>query len=306
MYNRLRFRVLVIVFSLFALYAIYERSFGGLIVASSVLVLGVAIRMFPESNSSTEYDEQWDQVEENAPAKSDVHTFYGEDLEFEDEELLGVLNKHWPYYIRLSDKDKKRFLNRLSDFLADKTFNFHKGTPYRAMPILISASAIQFSLGLEDYLLPHFEYINIYPNEFFYTSEGNTIVEGSVTNRYINISWRNFVDGYKMPQDGQNVGLHEMAHAYYYQNLGPCNDTDECFISGYRQFEEHGKVVFQQITNGNPGIYSDYSKKNFQEFWAVTVELFFEKPSELKTLYPDLYSSVTNLLKQDPASIVAA
>jgi MtfA peptidase len=300
-YNRLRFRILFIAAGLALLFFFYTNMMAPMIVASSVLVLALAIRMFPESNSSTEFDEEWDQVEPQADPN--IHSFYGDDLDFSEEEISGVLNKHSRYFNKLTEEQKKRFISRLADFLESKAFNFHKGTPYRVMPILISSSAIQFSLGLENYLLPHFETINIYPSEYFFVKEDIHFIEGNVTGTDINISWKNFVDGYKMPDDGQNVGLHEMAHAYYYQNFGPCAHKDEQFIYAFEHFELCGKTVFEQISNGGLGIYPEYGKKNFQEFWAVTIELFFERPSELKTFHSDLYTCLTTLLKQDPTSV---
>ena len=47
-------------------------------------------------------------------------------------------------------------------------------------------------------------------------------------------------------------------------------------------------------------LYSDYALRNFQEFWAESVEIFFEKPVEMESHYPQLYQTMKGLLNQDP------
>ena len=49
-------------------------------------------------------------------------------------------------------------------------------------------------------------------------------------------------------------------------------------------------------------LYSDYALKNSQEFWAESIEIFFEKPSQLNNIYPELYKSLKIVLRQDPLS----
>jgi Mlc titration factor MtfA (ptsG expression regulator) len=39
---------------------------------------------------------------------------------------------------------------------------------------------------------------------------------------------------------------------------------------------------------------------NYHEFWAVSVETFFENPVCLKQDLPDLYQAMISLLRQDP------
>ena len=63
-----------------------------------------------------------------------------------------------------------------------------------------------------------------------------------------------------------------------------------------------GNKVYDLVKQGGPGLYSDYAMKDFQEFWAESVEIFFEKPVQLKVLYPALYQVMSDLLNQDPAN----
>jgi Mlc titration factor MtfA (ptsG expression regulator) len=49
-------------------------------------------------------------------------------------------------------------------------------------------------------------------------------------------------------------------------------------------------------------IYSDYANINLQEFWAESVELFFEKPAALNSNYPNVFEGLTLLLNQNPVN----
>jgi Mlc titration factor MtfA (ptsG expression regulator) len=60
--------------------------------------------------------------------------------------------------------------------------------------------------------------------------------------------------------------------------------------------------VLQQEQQPGNDLYSDYGLRNTQEFWAETIELFFEKPQQLKSFYPDLYDVIKRLLNQDMAA----
>ena len=229
------------------------------------------------------------------------HIYYGEELNFENTELDQMLNKRINYYNRLPDELKIRFLTRLQKFMSSKTFKIHSDTPFKEMPVLISAAAVQLTFGLEQYRLPNFEFIHVYPQEFMRIDEHISFLEGNVKGRTINLSWKHFLDGYATLEDGQNVGLHELAHALYYQTFVVEENVDENFRDRYSDYTNDANKAFQTETDLLGGLYSDYAVRNYQEFWAESVELFFEKPDDLQRDYPQLYENLKRLLNQDPA-----
>ncbi|MEI7736140.1 MAG: zinc-dependent peptidase [Ferruginibacter sp.] len=229
-------------------------------------------------------------------------TYYGDQLNFTDVELAAVLNKRFPYYKKLSVLQKKIFIDRTQLFIADKIFKVHDTIAYKEMPILISAAAIQLTLGLRRYLLPNFKFIHVYPEEFLAVSPTIRILEGNVNGHTINLSWKHFLKGFEDGSDGQNVGLHELSHALYYQNFVTEENVDANFRDTFDEFNDYGNKVFQQEALPGNDLYSDYALKNFQEFWAESIEIFFEKPVQLKMLYPKLYDSLVEILNQDPAA----
>jgi Mlc titration factor MtfA (ptsG expression regulator) len=55
---------------------------------------------------------------------------------------------------------------------------------------------------------------------------------------------------------------------------------------------------------GGPTVLDRYAATNEAEFFAVATEVFFEKPSELRVAYPELYAQLQGLYRRDPASFL--
>lgn len=233
-------------------------------------------------------------------ARTSLLKYDGIDLDFADVEIDSALTKRFPYYVAISATDKERFIHRLKNFIADKTFYIHDESGYKEMPILISAAAIQLTFGLKKYLLPYFKNIHVYPEEFFRSNNmGICFLEGNVSGNNINLSWKHFLRGYEKSTDGQNVGLHELAHALYYQTFVVGQHVDENFRDSYDNFVDSGNKVYHTEKTVAGGLYSEYAVTHFQEFWAESAEIYFERPDMLRELYPSLYGAMKNLLKQD-------
>ncbi len=248
------------------------------------------------SNLSVTADD-YPSIEESDPCL----VYEGDQLNFSNTELISMLNKRSAYFTRLDPFEKEKFIKRLQQFIAKKTFNIHDSSGFKEMPVLISAAAIQLSFGMENYLLPDFPTINIYPQEFLGLYPNIRFLEGNVSDNCINISWKHFLLGFAIPDNGDNVGLHELAHAYYYQNLQCRECEDSTFKDNYSLFESTGNHVYEAEKIPGNDLYTDYALRNFQEFWAESVEIFFEKPVKLKNNYPELYAAISDLLNQDPA-----
>ena len=243
-----------------------------------------------------------DYIPDNASTK--YLLYYGDELKFADEEIIRVLSKYFPYYTKINDEGKEKFLRRLKKFINEKTFVIHDESGFKEMPILISASAIQISFGLDKYLLPHFSHIHIFPEAFIGYHPTLRLLEGNVSGNCINLSWKHFLNGYKYPDNGQNVGLHEFAHAFYYQYFETGENVERDFVARFPLFDACGNKAFEQEQRPGNNLYSDYGLTNFQEFWAESVEVFFERPVMLRTIYPDLFVAMTEILKQDPSSYI--
>lgn len=228
------------------------------------------------------------------------HRYHGSSLNLSGQYCQQSLTKHFPYYNRLDEAGQTRFINRMLRFIDNKVFIIYSNQPFLEMPLLISATAVQLTFGLKRYLLPHFDEIHIYPQEFMRVEPVICFLEGNVSGHRINLSWKHFIEGLQSPADGKNVGLHEMAHALHYQTFVVEQYADRHFRDNFDGFSGHGNKVYDTEMITDPGLYSEYAMTNFQEFWAESVELFFEKPAALRELYPSLYAAMGEVLNQHP------
>lgn len=219
---------------------------------------------------------------------------------------LGILDQFYSktfyYYSLLSEKEKKRFLLRtyvLSRRLRIKGCGgFEVTDPVR---LFVAAAQTQLTFGFKRYFLPKFKTIFIYPEAFLNKLTGN-MHHGEVNPRgLIVLSWRKFLNGYKDPHDRINLGLHEMAHALMLTIVR--TDDHELGLDHYLlNVIRLSTTEMQKIKNKELHFFRKYAGTNMHEFFAVSIENFFEAPKELKLQLPSLYKHLVLLLKQDPAN----
>ncbi len=210
-----------------------------------------------------------------------------------------TISQHISYYTKLPDSSKLRFLKRVYYFKKSKTFHFTDMEPRQEIPVLVSAAAVQLTFGLRSYQLPFFKNIYILPDAY-QTKEFNELVIGHVSVKGIFISWKYFLKGFENNNDGVNTALHEMAHALRHQNQMKEFGIDKEFHTDFSKYtRQYGPVFIEALINRRSFLRS-YAFTNFEEFWAVSVEAFFELPAELKKHLPKIYHALCEVLNQDP------
>lgn len=229
----------------------------------------------------------------------DCFVYKGKELYFTTDELHKVCDKYNPYYSKLAANHQQLFTERLRKFIRSKDFHIHAPVAYKEMPILISSSAVQITFGLDDYLLPHFSTVVIHPEEYF-AYDPLRVLAGNVQGTVITLSWKHFLHDYQHPNDGKNVGLHEMAHALQVQYLFRKPNRINDFKEDYEHYDRLDDEVQQNERLKLNRLFDENALKNKNEFWATSVELFFERPAELKQQYPKLYDAICAVLNQDP------
>lgn len=211
-----------------------------------------------------------------------------------------LLTKYNPYYAGLSDEMKSRFLHRTIEFAQAKDFKFHELEEDDSMLVLISGAAVQLTFGLPNFLMDYFRVIHVIRKEYTLHHDNETYY-GHVSRNGIYISWNHFAKGYLDYTDGVNVGLHEMAHAISYDVfLGYQDRHDRGFKKRLQEFRIEGGPVYRALKQGDPHLLDSYAATNFDEFWAVCIETFFEQPEDFRDEEPELYTTICELLNQDP------
>ena len=210
-----------------------------------------------------------------------------------------IISRVLPYFNQLNESNKQKFLKRVYNFRKSKSFHFHGLDPQEEIMILLSAASIQISFGLKNYLLPFFKEVYIL-SDAYQALEAKELYIGHVSPTGIYISWKHFVQGFADYNDGVNVALHEMAHALYHQNFIKETGIDWDFRKDLEKLPAvFGPMITQAIVQKKSYL-RGYAFTNFQEFWAVSVEYFFENSQALKDNLPQLYTILCDTLNQDP------
>jgi len=214
-----------------------------------------------------------------------------------------VLLEQWnPFYRNLDPRSRKRFARRVKEIMFEKEWIGKGITVTREMRVRIAGAAAQVTFGFDRLLLPHFSHILIFPGEYVNKRTGHRHLGEVMPKRgTIVLSWEHFQEGYAAPSDAHNVGLHEMAHALWFENEIENGEDDFLRPDLLGYWCALADVEITRIKNGEDHFFRDYAGTNQEEFFAVAVEYFFERPVEFKAALPSLYGSLAGLLKQDTA-----
>lgn len=232
--------------------------------------------------------------------RREYNVYEGREILIPAEQYEKILLKRSSYYSRLSPELKEKFIGRTKEFLNEKTFLIKSNEPFIEMPVLISAAAIQLTFGLDKYELPHFQYIRIFPEEYFASDNSLRVLAGHVYGNTITLAWNHFLKGFEEYDDGVNLGLHEMAHALYFQLVEADSARSRKFADNFNEVMQEGAEVYELKHSDPSELFTQNAYRNLQEFWAESVELFFERPSDLRRENADLYNVLSELLNQDP------
>jgi MtfA peptidase len=213
-----------------------------------------------------------------------------------------LLQQHSLYYQQLSPYNQKRFEKRVQQFIQIKRFvprNMPAVTD--EMKVLIAATAVQLTFGLPNVFLRHFKTILVYPDNY-YSTISKRYHKGEVNPWYgiIVLSWKSFVEGMEDPGDSLNLGLHEMAHALRLENV--VRNQEHSFLKPHilKQWEEESQLERLKIKEGDSHFFRRYAALDDEEFFAIAVENFFERPQQFWEEIPHLYQTLSLLLNQDP------
>lgn len=214
-------------------------------------------------------------------------------------ELDALFTREFHYYRLLNEKEQHEFILRSIDIKNDLIFEAREDLELTdEMCYLLSASMAQLTFGFTDYRLSNFKKVILYPS-IFYSKFIEADVKGlTYGTGYVYLSWTHFEHGYEHTDDKLNLGLHEFAHALMLDKPKHFDSESFDLLEKMANFIKE-EVVFSGVSDS---LFRDYGLTNMHEFWAVAVEVYFEKPLDLSARYPRLYRVMCSLLKQDLAS----
>ncbi len=212
-----------------------------------------------------------------------------------------ILNHYSPYYRNLSDSNKEKFNRRL--LLAAKKLEFIPNNfpaVTNEMIVLITSALIQITFGLRNYKILRFTKIYVVPYNYNFGEYQNLLGHVDYREQCICMSWPSVQEGFIIPDDAMNVALHEIAHALQAENR--FRILFNKFFSDFHlnAWEKEGVKKLYTIRQKQNKFLNDYGGINMLEMFSVCIETFFEQPEAFQKNLPDLFNSVSALLKQNP------
>ena len=237
-------------------------------------------------------------------------------------EWLTLVQRHVVFLHKLSGSDSFEWLGHIQVFLAEKRFEGCGGFEITdEVRVTIAAQACLLLLHRETNYFPGLLTILVYPLSYMVQEDhqvGEHVWEERTVNRLgetarrmgsLVLSWGAVKHGAADPSDGKNVVLHEFAHQLDYENHAadgvPGLTTKEQQLAWSEVMRSEFASLRTADETGIPTLLDTYGATNPAEFFAVSVEAFFEQPLALRDRHPTLYAELQRYFQQDPVEYSA-
>ena len=227
-----------------------------------------------------------------------------------------ILRRRVPLLRRLPADLQIELKRQIQVFVAEKAFIGCDGLSVRdEMRVTIAAQACLLTLNRPGQHYPALREILVYPGSFVVEREhtdgfgvahhARQVLAGeSWDHGQVVLSWHDTLEGAAVPDDGQNVVIHEFAHQLD-QETGAANGApmlekraqytrwSQVLGAEFRRLK--GTIALQQAS-----LFSDYGATDPAEFFAVISEVFFEQPERMADEHPELYQQLALFYRLDP------
>lgn len=227
-----------------------------------------------------------------------------------------IVARQVPLLRRLPPDLRQRLEGRMNLFLDQVTFHgIHGLEVTEEMELSIAAQACLLIVNT-DMWYDNLRTILLYPGAFksrqrrrsgFVVIERESARTGESWNRGpVILSWAHSLRGSLNDHDGHNVVLHEFAHQVDnmsgHLNGVPLLGPDQSFAEWERVFMSAFETHVREVERGHDTVIDPYGAEGYEEFFAVSVEVFFERPRALKEEAPGVYEQLSRLFRLDPVT----
>src|SRR5215831_712551 len=237
-------------------------------------------------------------------------------------EWLALIQRHVVFFHKLPAFDRAELLGHIQVFLAEKCFEGCGGfTITDEVRVTIATQACLLLLHRKTDYFPHLLTILVYPLTYMaeekrqigeHVWEEGTVSRLGETGRRMGslvLAWGAVKHGAADPSDAKNVVLHEFAHQLDYENHAadgvPALATSEEQLAWSEVMGSEFASLRAADESGVPTLLDTYGATNPVEFFAVSVEAFFERPRALRAHHPKLYAELRRYFQQDPVEFSA-
>jgi hypothetical protein len=221
-------------------------------------------------------------------------------------EWIPILEEKLPFYPDLNAREREVFHGNLKLFVWEKIFIGAKGLEVTdEHRVVIAAAAVRLIQSLDLSYYDRLTEIVVYPHDYTHKDTHGVILGEAHHWGVVVLSWPAVLRGLHNPCDGWDTASHEFAHVLD-RHGGAFDGTPVLRASShYRAWAEVMSLHYHNLRDGampERRVMRDYGATNEAEFFAVATEAFFEKPTEMRRLTPDLYEELRQFYGVDPVS----
>jgi Mlc titration factor MtfA (ptsG expression regulator) len=221
---------------------------------------------------------------------------------------INLLEANVEFYQGLSKADKKRFEQKIVDFLAGVKIEGVGLQINQLDRLLVAASAVIPIFGFKEWEYKNLGSVVLYPDTFnkdFEFEGGDRNIGGMVGTGFMNgqmiLSKSALHHGFSKSAGKENTGIHEFVHLLDKADGATDGIPDRLLDKQYilpwlKMMHEEIQKIEQNKSDINP-----YAITNEAEFLAVAAEYFFEQPEIFKDKHPELYKLLNRIFAQNPA-----
>ncbi|MEZ4260949.1 MAG: zinc-dependent peptidase [Polyangiaceae bacterium] len=228
-----------------------------------------------------------------------------------------ILDANVPIVRGLSDADARELERLVLAFLDDKVFEGAGGLEITdEIRLTIAAQACLLLLHRDTDIYPDLDTIVVYPSTYVSRAErrdGPVVIEGgsarlgeSWERGVVVLAWDAARRNTRNVHSGHNVILHEFAHQLDHEDGAmdgaPPLGTRARYATWARVLGEEYADLVDKVEAGRPADIDAYGATSPSEFFAVVTEVFFDQPQRLRARHPELYATLADFYRQDPAS----
>jgi len=225
-----------------------------------------------------------------------------------------VVARHVPLAQKLPPQLRGKFEGKMQVFLHQIEFIGCAGLEVTEEMRLSIAAQACLLVANNDAWYKTLRTILIYPGAFksrrsehdgFVVTERETVRLGESWARGpVILSWAHAREGALDDTDGHNVVFHEFAHQIDDLSRQPENaallDKGQDFADWQRVFADAFLRHVENVRTGQRTVLDAYGAESPTEFFAVSVEVFFERPALLCQTEPAVYRHLSELFRLDP------
>lgn len=227
-----------------------------------------------------------------------------------------IVAEQVPLTRKLPSELRGRFEGKINAFLDQIEFIGCNGLDVSEEMRLSIAAQACLLITNSDAWYDHLRTILIYPGAFksrrmeqqgYVVTERETVRTGESWSRGpVVLSWQHTRQGAINDQDGHNVVFHEFAHQIDdlsgHTDGVPNLNGNQSFADWEHAFGRAYETHVHHVQAGRKTVFDAYGAEGPEEFFAVAVEAFFEKPVALKRSEPAVYEQLALLFRLEPST----